>query len=67
MTLVFALITYLGTVKIDTSYFYDVDACQYFAKRINQNVSVPLPENKSKRYTAVCEPRTVDIKRTRVY
>ena len=66
MTLVFALITYLGANKIDTSYFADVNACLYFADRINTNVTVPLPEGDA-RYTAVCEPRKVDVKKTKVY
>jgi hypothetical protein len=67
MTLVFALITYLGANKIDTSYFADINACLYFADRINTNTSVPLPEGDTMRYTAVCEPRKVNVKKTKVY
>ena len=66
MTLVFALITYLGVNKIDTSFFADINACLYFADRINKNISVPLPEGDA-RYTAVCEPRKVNVKKTKVY
>ena len=38
MELVFALITYLGIQKLDTSYFRSIDDCLYFAVRINKNV-----------------------------
>ena len=41
MELVFALITYLGAQKLDTSYFRNIDDCMYFAVRINKNVGVP--------------------------
>ena len=41
MELVFALITYLGAQKLDTSYFRSIDDCRYFAVRINKNVGVP--------------------------
>ena len=41
MELVFALITYLGAQKLDTSYFRNINDCMYFATRINKNVEVP--------------------------
>ena len=37
MELVFALITYLGMQKVDTSYFISIERCRYFAARINEN------------------------------
>ena len=71
MELAFALITYLGMQKIDTSYFNDIDRCRYFAARINENQRVPeLKDDKivpGRKYIAVCEPRKVNIKRERVF
>jgi len=64
MELVFALITYLGTAKIDTTYFKDIDRCLYFAKRINSNVTIQ--QDTPRKYTAVCEPKKVSNK-TKVY
>ena len=60
MELVFALITYLGTAKIDTTYFKDIDRCLYFAKRINSNVTIQ--QDTPRKYTAVCEPKKVGNK-----
>ena len=71
MELVFALITYLGVQRIDTTYFRDVDRCRYFAARINENQRVPeLKDDKivpGRKYIAVCEPRKVNKKRERVF
>ena len=71
MELVFALITYLGIQKIDTSYFVDVDRCLYFASRINKNPRVPQLKDDivvaGRKYTAVCEPKKVNTKRERVF
>ena len=71
MELAFALITYLGMQKIDTSYFNDIDRCRYFAARINENQRVPeLKDDKivpGRKYIAVCEPKKVNIKRERVF
>ena len=64
--LVFALITYLGANKIDESYFKSIDACFYFAERINKNQPVPTIEDKL-RYTAVCQPKKVNIDKRKVY
>ena len=64
--LVFALITYLGANKIDESYFKSIDACFYFANRINKNVEVPDAED-NLRYTAVCQPKKVNTERVKVY
>ncbi len=64
MELVFALITYLGTAKIDQTYFKNIDRCLYFANRINSNVIVQ--QDTPRKYTAVCEPKKVNNK-TKVY
>ena len=70
MELVFALVTYLGMQKIDTSYFISIERCRYFAARINENQRVPeLKDDKivpGRKYIAVCEPRKINIKRERV-
>lgn len=63
MELVFALITYLGTQKLDTTYFRNINDCMYFAVRINKNVGVPnrLDDGAKERYyKAVCEPSKVN-------
>jgi hypothetical protein len=65
MDLVFVLITYLGTAKIDQSYFRNIDACLYFAEKINSNVTIPTA--KPKKYTAVCEPRKIELTKKKVY
>ena len=70
MELVFALITYLGVQKLDTSYFRSIDDCRYFAVRINKNVGVPnlVDDGGAARfYKAVCEPSKVNTKRVKVY
>jgi len=70
MELVFALITYLGVQKLDTSYFRSIDDCRYFAVRINKNVGVPNKvdnEGSDLFYKAVCEPSKVNPKRVKVY
>ena len=70
MELVFALITYLGAQKLDTSYFRSIDDCRYFAVRINKNVGVPnfVDDGAAERfYKAVFEPSKVNIKRVKVY
>ena len=73
MELVFALITYLGTQKLDTSYFRNIDDCMYFAMRINKNVGVPNRVDDggvtpmSRHYRAVCEPSKINPKKGRVY
>lgn len=63
MELVFALITYLGTQKLDTTYFRNINDCMYFAVRINKNVGVPNKvdnESGERYYKAVCEPSKVN-------
>ena len=73
MELVFALITYLGTQKLDTSYFRSIDDCLYFAVIINKNVGVPNRVDDggktpmTRHYNAVCEPSKVNTKKVRVY
>ena len=71
MELVFALITYLGVQKIDTTYFRDVNRCLYFAARINDQVRVPERRDDKtvpgRKYVAVCEPKKVNITKERVY
>ena len=67
MTLVVALVTYLGIQIKDESYFRNIDDCFYFANRINKNPPKPLPENKSVKYTAICVPTKVNIEKVQVY
>ena len=71
MELVFALITYLGIQKIDTTYFRDIDRCRYFAMRINDQQRVPMRQDEKpvpgRKYVAVCEPKKVNITKERVY
>tara|TARA_Y100000114_G_C11590204_1_gene245415 strand:- start:186 stop:398 length:213 start_codon:yes stop_codon:yes gene_type:complete len=70
MELVFALITYLGAQKLDTSYFRNIDDCRYFAVRINKNIGVPnlVDDTGATRfYKAVCEPSKVNLKKVKVY
>ena len=71
MELVFALITYLGMQKVDTSYFRNINDCRYFAARINENQRVPeLKDDKivpGRKYIAVCQPTKVNPKRERVF
>jgi len=73
MTHVFLLMVYLGTQTVSQDmYFRDVDQCRYFAERLNNQPSVPnrtagedVPKTRS--YVAVCEPRKVNPKKTKVY
>jgi hypothetical protein len=72
MELVFALITYLGFQTVDESFFRSIDDCKYFASRINKQPAVPnkiigegIP--KIRKYIAVCEPRKINTKKTKVY
>ena len=68
----FLLMVYLGSrVESQDMYFADIDQCKYFAKRLNNQPSVP---NKTARedapkflsYTAICVPKRIDEK-TKVY
>ena len=73
MTHVFLLMVYLGTQTVSQDmYFRDIDQCKYFAERLNNQPSVPnrtagedVPKTRS--YIAVCEPRRVNPKTTKVY
>ena len=73
MTHVFLLMVYLGTQTVSQDmYFRDIDQCRYFAERLNNQSSVPnrtagedVPKTRS--YVAVCEPRRVNPKTTKVY
>lgn len=73
MTHVFLLMVYLGTQTVSQDmYFRDIDQCRYFAERLNNQPSVPnrtagedVPKTRS--YIAVCEPRRVNPKTTKVY
>lgn len=73
MTHVFLLMVYLGTQTVSQDmYFRDIDQCKYFAERLNNQPSVPnrtagedVPRTRS--YIAVCEPRRVNPKTTKVY
>tara|TARA_B100000989_G_scaffold125635_1_gene93175 strand:- start:11419 stop:11583 length:165 start_codon:yes stop_codon:yes gene_type:complete len=53
-------------------YFYSVDDCKYFAERLTNQPPVPnrtagddVPKTRS--YIAVCEPRRINTKTTKVY
>jgi hypothetical protein len=53
-------------------YFQSIDACKYFAERMNNQPSVPNTragdgEPKTQNYIAVCEPRQVDPEKTKIY
>ena len=69
----FLLIVYLGQNIINQNmYFRSIDSCKYYAERLNKQPGVPNPgagegESKTQFYTAVCEPRKVDPKKTTVY
>ena len=68
MELVFALVTYMGINKIDTSYFRSIDDCKYYAERLNNQPPVPSNEDGPKpRYVAICKPAKVNLDRTKVY
>ena len=69
----FLLIVYLGQQIVSQAmYFYNIDSCKYFAERLNNQPPVPnrtagedVPKTRS--YTAVCEIRTVNPKKTKIY
>ena len=73
MTHVFVLILYLGQQTISQNmYFYSIDDCKYFAERLTNQPPVPnrtagedVPKTRS--YIAVCEPRRINPKTTKVY
>ena len=73
MELVFALITYLGAQKLDTSYFRNINDCMYFATRINRNVGVPNMIDDggktpmTRHYKAVCEPSKVNTNKVKIH
>ena len=71
MELVFALITYLGIQIVDTSFFRSIDDCMYYAKRINNQPSVPSKNKAEKpqtqKYVAVCTPRKIDVEKAKIY
>jgi hypothetical protein len=53
-------------------YFYNIDSCRYFAKRLNEQPSVPNrvageDQPKTRAYAAVCEPKLVNPKRVKIY
>ncbi len=65
MIATFLLVVYLGNAKVSANtYFYSIDRCQYFAKRISKQASVPPRKQK---YVAVCEIKHVDPKTVRIY
>jgi len=69
----FLLIVYLGQKIVNQNmYFQSIDACKYFAERLNNQPSVPNTragdgESKTQNYIAVCEPRQVDPEKTKIY
>ena len=51
MIATFLLVVYLGNAKVSANtYFYSIDRCQYFAKRISKQAPVPPRRQK---YVAV--------------
>ena len=65
MELVFALTVYIGTaVKPPTIYFYDINRCRYFARRMMNQPSQPGEERK--KITAICKMQKVK-KGTQIY
>jgi|TARA_R110000851_G_C12797652_1_gene537073 hypothetical protein len=70
---VFVLILYLGQKQISQDMFFrSIDDCKYYAQRLNNQPPVPnrragedIPKTIS--YTAVCEIKKVDPKKTLVY
>ena len=65
MELVFALYVYIGTaVKPPTIYFYDINRCRYFARRM---MGQPRePGEVKKKITALCKMEKVK-KGTNIY
>ena len=69
----FVLILYLGQkIVSEDMHFYSIDNCIYYAERLNKQPAVPnrragedIPKTIS--YTAVCEPRLVDSKTSKIY
>lgn len=65
MTHAFLLIVYLGSKIISNDmYFINIDSCKYFAARFNKQPPVPNPvagedQPKTRKYTAVCEPKRI--------
>jgi len=64
MTHAFLLIVYLGSKIISNDmYFINIDSCKYFAARFNNQPPVPNPaagdQPKTRKYTAVCEPKRI--------
>ena len=70
---VFVLILYLGQKQVSQAMFFrSIDDCKYYAQRLNNQPPVPnrragedIPKTIS--YTAVCEIKKVDPKKTLVY
>ena len=55
----FVLVVYMNAQIINQAQrFADIDRCLYFANRISRQASVPLPEKKRGRMTAICKPVT---------
>jgi hypothetical protein len=53
----FALVYMLGTIIISQDQtFRNVNDCLYFAKRLNDQPEIPLPNDKTKKITVYCKP-----------
>jgi hypothetical protein len=53
----FTLVVYMGAQIINqTQRFADIDKCLYFATRLSQQRSIPLPDGGSTKIIAVCKP-----------
>jgi|TARA_Y100000401_G_scaffold66001_1_gene52669 hypothetical protein len=54
----FVLVFMMGIRVIDqTQTFQDIDRCLYFAKRLNNQPSIPQQEGPNLRITSYCKPR----------
>ena len=73
MSHAFLLIVYLGQKIISQNmYFQNINDCRYFAERLTDQPPVPnrvagsdAPPTRA--YVAVCEPRKINPKTTKVY
>lgn len=65
MIVTFLLVVYLGNAKVSANtYFYDIDRCHYFAKKISRQA--PIPPRRQK-YVAVCEIKHVNPSKVKIY
>jgi hypothetical protein len=73
MTHAFLIMLYLGKQLVSQDmYFKSIDDCLYYAERLNKQPSIPnrtaiedAPKTVS--YVAVCVPKLIDSKKTKIY